>query len=145
LKVINDSRTLEKLINSINDNDEEIKEQELLISFDGDVDAIIALYEKQESVLANAGELKALINRIEDVKQAILQHEILLSVNIYVEELDALISAKNDIKLNAENLANMINQIANVKKNIFLTERLAEQLENKFHKYMPDVCPLCGK
>jgi DNA repair protein SbcC/Rad50 len=145
LKVINDSRTLEKLINSINDNDEEIKEQELLISFDEDVNAIIALYEKQESVLADAGELKALINRIEDVKQAILQHETLLSVNIYVEELETLISAKNDVKQKRKELNELVDKIDSGTYALDTLSKRLKTMEEKFHKYMPEVCPLCGK
>ena len=135
---------LENILNHIDEEESNLKKYERVASFSKQIELL--MYEKLviESREKKQKELDDLLDKIESCEASIEVSEkfskCLPEIKKLLEEAQII---RNREKLLAE-LDDLLNNIIDEEKNQKRYEQQAKEYEDKFHKLMPDICPLCG-
>jgi len=122
-----------------------IRQHQVLLADEKKVENLLALIEKKNKLIAERKELRRHTKEILIIRDAIKEAQDYASDEPLVDNL--LVLYKNVKPLNEvfSSLSKLIIRTNNI-SNLLETERTnLTLLEGKFHKLMPDVCPLCGQ
>lgn len=134
---------LELLIGRIGEVEKEIEGHGGIILFEKKVDHILALYAEKETVwgkLDAVQEARAEIGKIESDIEYINEEAKLLP------NVDSLLfqwAARREIIQERNALRAFVGRIVNYENGILDISQTQHENEETFHKFMPDLCPLC--
>jgi exonuclease SbcC len=139
------AQNLGTIIKEITEIDDGVEEQQLIIDFEKEVDSILEMWEKRnqkerdyEDLVAALTELENIESKIEDLKRKVKLLPQVDALLLMWEKERALAKEIKEFRKTGSELRQTNADISKVNKKI-------EKLEEKFHKHMPEVCPLCGK
>jgi len=134
---------LNSLINSITAIKERSFKYEQITAFEGQINNLIDLDKKIDNLFDQYDDLKAFIDDIEKLNkiiknstEIIAAEPMLIKIGEIDNELEGLIEIERDLNYSMNNLLAHEQKIKRLKKQ-------KKDLENKFNKLMPEVCPLC--
>ena len=140
------SRTKLKFhLETIEENAVELRKQEQIIKFDAPVEEILTMYVERRVLEMDKKALKCTLRDLGEYEIITLQLSRLTSLAPQVDELLELKKEKLELEKNHHRLRNAMVDAQVVSKEQLQQEILAEEKEAKFHKYMPEICPLCGR
>lgn len=135
---------VEKIAAKILSIDKSLTSHKQTLLMEEDVNSLLDLiYEKQE-LSSKIDSLDVLITRLRKIKGKEDSLNILIMSEKDIDKLIKLSKRKKDIEQLHTNLENLIKKCVSVNTKINPMEEKIKELENKFHKYMPEICPLCG-
>lgn len=141
-KAKSDYFTLEALYTNLEKVETELSSIIDVAKFEDEVNALLALDKEVDSLIDQEQDLIALLGNLNGLSSEIVKAGELLK---YEDEVNDLIKLKDEIdqiKKEKAHLQFSLDDLADVEK--LLAAIKLDELEEEFHKLMPDRCPLCG-
>lgn len=135
--------TLEKDIVRITNLEEEIETLTPLLDLEKLVTSILDDITKRDQLQVRSDELQTIINDLEDLEEKERTATELLPLESLVLSILDKYKQRRELKTTKSQLQYLLDQVVLIEDNIVLTGNYVAKLETKFHKEMPDVCPLC--
>ena len=136
--------SLQKLINSITQTEENIEELKDKVKDEELVNNVLALIEKKKAKNNQITELGTLIRNIKNKQDKIEETKELLLLEVIVDETLLNINKKREKEKKIEKLDFLLSKI----RNTYTLQKASEENENKleimYKQIFPEVCPLCG-
>jgi len=136
--------TLLGIINQIKEINKEKKQYEWIIHIQKQVDETLTLYGERDSTFDKLYKIKELVEEIHKVDYDITYLKRTIKLQIPVNKLLDDFQKKEDKKARVETLRNLVASIMLTIKAWHDGEKALKEMEELFHKEMPDICPLCG-
>lgn len=141
--IVNTLNRLEKIVEDVEEIDEGIKESEKFTEGETLVNETLSLISDKNELQSKISKLKNLRSEIKEVKAEIAENEQILGTEEIVTELLKLKGEEKAISSHLKALNTLQGEIHYITEKITREQEKAIKLEKMFHKYMPDVCPLC--
>jgi len=145
LRVIKSSLDLQKVVEQLNAVDDQLLDVEHAALLEDPVNEILEMYEKGEQIRADRRALASNVEEIREINDQIRELETLTDLKTEVDQIlqmcearDTLVKQKASVYTMTEELVDHENAIEDIGLEI-------RDMEEQFHREMPDVCPLCGK
>jgi len=135
--------TLKKVITQYADLEEEIETLTPLLELEGLVTSTLDNITQQDQLQTQADELHAIIDDLEGLEGKETTANELLPLEPLVLSLLDKYKQLRELKKTKSQLQYLLNQVNLVDDDIVTTGNNVTKLETKFHKEMPDICPLC--
>lgn len=135
--------TLKKVITQYADLEEEIETLTPLLELEGLVTSTLDNITQQDQLQTQADELHAIIDDLEELEGKETTANELLPLEPLVLSLLDKYKQLRELKKTKSQLQYLLNQVNLVDDDIVTTGNNVTKLETKFHKEMPDICPLC--
>lgn len=140
-----DCNVLKSSIESIVDVESKIFDYKYLIDLKPKVAKIIRLIVKNNKLQKKVDELGDLIDEIEINSNKIDLKEERIELKGYVEQTLKTAEKRHNTLNRTRKLGELIDKIEDNKNEIKTTKKELKNKKDKFHKEMPDICPLCGR
>jgi DNA repair protein SbcC/Rad50 len=141
----NSKQVIDSKIYDYKQADSFIRQHKVLLADEDKVNDLLALIEKKNKLIESQRNLKRNIKELSSIAQKIKQEQ------EYIQDeplVTALLTQYKTLKpLNEAffSLSKLIKRINYIKGLIQQEQQNLTTLESKFHKLMPDICPLCGQ
>ncbi len=135
--------TLKKDITRYTDLEEEIEMLTPLLELEELVTSTLDNIAQQDQLQTQADELQAIIDDLEELEGKETTANELLPLEPLVLSLLDKYKQLRELKKTKSQLQYLLNQVNLVDDDIVTTGNNVTKLETKFHKEMPDICPLC--
>ena len=135
--------TLKKDITRYTDLEEEIEMLTPLLELEELVTSTLDNIAQQDQLQTQADELHAIIDDLEGLEGKETTANELLPLEPLVLSLLDKYKQLRELKKTKSQLQYLLNQVNLVDDDIVTTGNNVTKLETKFHKEMPDICPLC--
>lgn len=135
--------TLEKDIVRITNLEEEIETLTPLLGLEKLVTSILDDITKRDQLQTQIDELQTAIDDLEELEGKETTANELLPLEPLVLSILDKYKQRSELKTTKSQLKYILNQITQVEEDIVTIGNNVIKLETKFHKEMPDVCPLC--
>lgn len=136
---------LTRHLSEISQIDQALDEYLPMIGMGNSVDSILTLYEERKAHQEKIERLDNLLEAIEDSSEQITQHQKILSTEKPIDALLKVIDQRREESFQCKRLQRCLGTLKRVNEEIKETQMLFKNLEEKFKKEMPAVCPLCGQ
>lgn len=145
LKRYNQKSELESLITQYANNEQQIQTVQPLLILEQDVEQVVKLYEELDALETSKDNLERTAEMLQEIQTDIEFQEELLGVETSVNEILTMYEKMEAVDTQCNDLNTLIERLDATKERLGDTENEIKELEQKFHKNMPEVCPLCGK
>ena len=135
--------TLKKVITRCADLEEEIETLTPLLELEGLVTSTLDNITQQDQLQTQADELHAIIDDLEELEGKETTANELLPLEPLVLSILDKYKQRSELKTTKSQLQYLLNRVTLVEDDIVTTGNNVTKLETRFHKEMPDVCPLC--
>ena len=135
--------TLKKVITQYADLEEEIETLTPLLELEGLVTSTLDNITQQDQLQTQADELHAIIDDLEELEGKETTANELLPLEPLVLSILDKYKQRSELKTTKSQLQYLLNRVTLVEDDIVTTGNNVTKLETRFHKEMPDVCPLC--
>ena len=135
--------TLKKVITQYADLEEEIETLTPLLELEGLVTSTLDNIAQQDQLQTQADELHAIIDDLEELEGKETTANELLPLEPLVLSILDKYKQRSELKTTKSQLQYLLNRVTLVEDDIVTTGNNVTKLETRFHKEMPDVCPLC--
>ena len=136
---------LNKLIQSIEETEKALSDNQAFLNFSVDVDQLMGVIESRNDAEKEIDDLSYLITSIKKRKSSIDYYSQTLAFAGEVDSLIDLISKREQFEKDYDKLKTFLYNIKETKQNIRESKETLDELEKEFHENMPDTCPLCGR
>lgn len=136
---------LNVLIVSIQSTVKDIEAKSDVLKAEKQVSSILRDYEGLYSIKDDRINLKDLINEITDIKEDIEELKDILGASSLVNNLIKWTEEKTEIEKGKSTLVSLVRSVQMENITIEGRQKLIIQLEEKFEKLMPPICPLCNQ
>jgi DNA repair exonuclease SbcCD ATPase subunit len=135
---------LDQLIRSIQQIDQELEDKDQILQKESDVNALIDQIQNRDSLSQKKQDLSKIIIsiRLTDTDIQELQH--IIDLDGMVRELTKTVEAKEVLIERQSRLTLAIEEINKNSQRLVKMEEKLRNLEFRFKKEYPDVCPFCG-
>lgn len=123
----------------------EIEQSKGILQYEADVLNLLSMYKEQQELGTEYSKLRTTAKRIWNCTQQIKEKKEILKDENIINELLELYNKHDQLTETANKLNQLITAEDALDKKILLAEGRLEDLENKWHENMPDVCPLCDQ
>jgi len=137
--------TLKKDIRRYTDLEEEIETLTPLLELEELVTSVSNDIAKRDAIELQKEALQTIIEDLEDLVKKEEEAQTLLPLEPLVLSLLATYEKLRVLKTNKSQIKYLLNQVTQVEEDILTTENNLKKIEERFHKEMPDVCPLCDQ
>lgn len=134
-----------KLLNKIDDLQDQIKEQKQAISIEVLVDKTIELCQTLDELKTKKEAIRNTVLKVLRLDQQITQLKIATKVLPTINQVLEKINLQKIKKQTRTKISNLIFNVDQTTQNIIKQQNQLDKLEKEFHDKFPDVCPLCGK
>jgi DNA repair protein SbcC/Rad50 len=134
---------MELLLVDYFENKQKIKEAKETLQHEKKVDKVLQQIANRDKNKVTIDRMKLLIGNYEDNEQKIAENEEFLQSETIINNLLSKIALLNANKATVTTLNKLTVTYKANKQKVLKLEEKALQLEEQFHKYMPDICPLC--
>lgn len=135
--------TLEKDIIRITNLEEEIETLTPLLGLEKLVTSVLDDITKRDQLQTQVDELQTVIDDLEELNEKEEAAKELMPLEPLVLSLLDKYKQLRELKKTKSQLQYLLNQVNLVDDDIVTTGNNVTKLETKFHKEMPDICPLC--
>ena len=135
--------TLEKDIVRITNLEEEIETLTPLLGLEKLVTSVLDDITKRDQLQTQVDELQTVIDDLEELNEKEEAAKELMPLEPLVLSLLDKYKQLRELKKTKSQLQYLLNQVNLVDDDIVTTGNNVTKLETKFHKEMPDICPLC--
>jgi len=135
--------TLKKDITRYTDLEEEIEMLTPLLELEELVTSTLDNIAQQDQLQTQADELHAIIDDLEELEGKETTANELLPLEPLVLSILDKYKQRSELKTTKSQLQYLLNRVTLVEDDIVTTGNNVTKLETRFHKEMPDVCPLC--
>lgn len=135
--------TLEKDIVRITNLEEEIETLTPLLGLEKLVTSILDDITKRDQLQTQIDELQTAIDDLEELEGKETTANELLPLEPLVLSILDKYKQRSELKTTKSQLQYLLNRVTLVEDDIVTTGNNVTKLETKFHKEMPDICPLC--
>jgi len=135
--------TLEKDIIRITNLEEEIETLTPLLGLEKLVTSVLDDITKRDQLQTQVDELQTVIDDLEELNEKEEAAKELIPLEPLVLSLLDKYKQLRELKKTKSQLQYLLNQVNLVDDDIVTTGNNVTKLETKFHKEMPDICPLC--
>jgi len=135
--------TLEKDIVRITNLEEEIETLTPLLGLEKLVTSVLDDITKRDQLQTQVDELQTVIDDLEELNEKEEAAKELIPLEPLVLSLLDKYKQLRELKKTKSQLQYLLNQVNLVDDDIVTTGNNVTKLETKFHKEMPDICPLC--
>lgn len=122
-----------------------IRQHQVLLADEDKVNALLALIEKKNKLIESHKNLKRSIKELSSIKENIKQDQEYIQDELLVNNLLTLYKDIKPLNEAFSSLSKLIKRINYIKGLIQQEQQNLTTLESKFHKLMPNICPLCGQ
>lgn len=136
---------LNALIETIQTLQKEIDKNNEIIKAETKINEILKLYENRKTILKRFNELSDLSDNIYKINEEIASMTLLLSSETKIDSLLTSIAKRDNLTKNYQELSQHIMKIKDLDNALVDINLEIQDLEETFHKEMPDQCPLCGQ
>lgn len=138
-------KRLNEHLQLMSEKDQMIKKQEQITVLKKPVDVILAMYGELGEMETEYGQLQSALISITQINRLTKSLSKKISLQPKVKALLKLHKERKEMIKNRRELRLAERELTTISKSQFEYEVLIEEKEAKFHKYMPDECPLCGE
>ncbi len=135
--------TLEKDIVRITNLEKEIETLTPLLGLEKLVTSVLDDITKRDQLQTQVDELQTVIDDLEELNEKEEAAKELMPLEPLVLSLLDKYKQLRELKKTKSQLQYLLNQVNLVDDDIVTTGNNVTKLETKFHKEMPDICPLC--
>lgn len=145
IQLISSRKKLQTQLDLLEENTKEIKEIEVKTKLEKPVNAILKLYKEKKVIEDDRADLLASLITLNgiDISTTTLSKKVKL-----LPKVESILKLREEYQKLCDNYWRLKDLMTEhqkiVAKQIKTKERL-EKKESKFHKHMPDQCPLCGE
>ena len=138
-----DLRWLEGKIQAVEAVNQEIEEAQWVVDFEPQVDALLGMYQQKEQVGDTVSELGRLCTQITRCDTEIQEFQERQKLETPVDTLLGMYAGLKQSKERHQALYSLTEQIVDEENAILDTRLEVRDMEETFHQYMPEICPLC--
>lgn len=136
---------LSALIDKISEDENELDDFEILVSFEKRVKEALAMQEQKKSLFQDTLALEYIIKKIEKLSKEL---NALLDLDDAEEALESVLklsAERNEARTHMLQLNSLVGSTRAKLSKLEIVEEEIEALEQQFHDEFPDKCPLCGE
>lgn len=137
--------TLKKDIKRYTDLEEEIKTLTPLLDLEELVTSVSDNIAKRDKIQLQKDELQTIVDDLTEVQEKEDTAQELMSLETLVLSILDKYKQLRELKTTKSQLQYLLNQVNLVEEDTKTTEKNVVKLEARFHKEMPDICPLCDQ
>lgn len=143
-KLFKDIQTLNILIRRIDALDDQIEETSQLLIFEKDVDHLLEQIKKRDAAEDEILRLDTLITDIEMIDYKINQFQKKIQHEESITYILTKIEERRVITTDLRALNRLVDTIYHLNEKLERTQKNAVEMEIRFKKEFPNICPLCG-
>jgi DNA repair exonuclease SbcCD ATPase subunit len=136
---------LSKVIEDIKKVNTEIEEYSLFLQDEDIINNTLSLFSTINKIGTQMDNLTAYINTIQETEQYIEDYSEMLKDHQLVNDTLLLTKEQKEKWKVVNSLTTLESIINQTEVNLTRRSNILKQMEEQFHREMPDICPLCGK
>ncbi|MCK5016194.1 MAG: hypothetical protein KAS32_03900, partial [Candidatus Peribacteraceae bacterium] len=138
-------QNLKTVIKEIEEIDAGIAKKQLTIAFEKSVNKLLAMWTEADKKVKEASELEDTLKELSDIENETVELKRKVKLLPQVVRLLVMWDKERSLAKEIREFRRTGREIKEVNSAIEKIDKKIEKLETKFHKLMPEICPLCGK
>lgn len=135
---------LQTVVKSIEGKEEELTNLSSILSIESNVDQMLSYYSEIEKLERDIDLITLHIDKIESRQELQAEYMTLIEISPLVDSLIADKTKLADLQRDYAAINKLVNTIYRLETDLVITKGKTKGLEDKYHKEMPDICPLCN-
>jgi len=109
-----------------------------------ELNSILNKMEERNELVKTGTALKSVKTGLEKIDKNILEKNQIIKLSVMVNKIAQQIKTKQKNEDDFQSFSNLISRLSKSETAIQIKKKALDKLEEEFHEYMPDICPLCG-
>lgn len=136
---------LRNSIKSLQNCSAHLTEASRILPLDNSVNTLVNDVQTMRTIESHATKLYLALEKVKTTAADIKVETKMLTLDEPTEELLLLIEARKTLQTDSRNISSLLDRLFEIGKGSLRWQGNALKLEERFHKEMPDVCPLCNQ
>jgi DNA repair ATPase RecN len=134
---------LQTVVESLEGKEEELTNLSSILSIESIVNQMLSYYSEIKELERNIDLITLLIDKIESKQELQVEYTSRIEISPLVDSLIADKTKLADLQRDYTAVNKLVNTIYRLETDLVISKGKTKGLEDKFHKEMPDICPLC--